>query len=43
VCHALLLRQVLVRAAPELRLAGRQLSGTGRLQVLLWVVNQVRG
>ncbi|WIA35372.1 hypothetical protein OEZ86_003823 [Tetradesmus obliquus] len=32
--------QVLVRAAPELRLAGRQLSGAGRLQVLLWVVNQ---
>jgi hypothetical protein len=38
---ALLQQQVLVRAAPELRLAGRQLSGTGRMPVLLWVVNQV--
>ncbi|KAF6264261.1 hypothetical protein COO60DRAFT_1660272 [Scenedesmus sp. NREL 46B-D3] len=32
--------QVLVRAAPELRLAGRQLSGAGRMPVLLWVANQ---
>jgi hypothetical protein len=38
---ALLQQQVLVRAAPELRQAGRQLSGTGRMPVLLWVVNQV--
>jgi hypothetical protein len=37
----LLLLQVLVQAAGELRAAGRQLSGAGRLPLLLWVINQV--
>ncbi|KAF6266744.1 hypothetical protein COO60DRAFT_1473267 [Scenedesmus sp. NREL 46B-D3] len=32
--------QVLVQAAGQLRAAGGQLSGPGRLPVLLWVVNQ---
>jgi len=29
-------------AANELRAAGRQLSGAGRLPLLMWVINQVR-
>eukprot|EP00878_Enallax_costatus_P015985 GHUV01016761.1.p1 GENE.GHUV01016761.1~~GHUV01016761.1.p1 ORF type:complete len:547 (+),score=226.91 GHUV01016761.1:1274-2914(+) len=32
--------QALVQAAPELRKAGRQLTGGNRMPVLLWVVNQ---
>jgi hypothetical protein len=34
--------QVLVQAAGQMRAAGAQLSGPGRLPVLLWVINQVR-
>jgi hypothetical protein len=33
--------QVLVQAAGQMRAAGWQLSGPGRLPVLLWVINQV--
>lgn len=32
--------QALVQASSDLRLAGRQLSGTGKLPALLWVVDQ---
>lgn len=33
--------QVLVQASGQMRAAGGQLSGPGRLPVLLWVINQV--
>jgi hypothetical protein len=36
----LLHSQALVQASGDLRMAGRQLSGSNKLSALLWVVNQ---